>query len=201
MGAPETHTLIGVPACDKLKWRDHGLRAHSRFAALRTSVHSLFGKASAFHDGDFGPRLHTDRWRQRRPNAVQPQFRLLAAAALGPMHGFIFQETATDVAVAQLHVTRASACFGPSSDDCLFNLPVTRPTASCAPGFGRWQNSALTGPVSLPVISSETTVERLNLRIDRAPPCPCEFGVPGIELHRQSRIDTPIPRFGRDASS
>lgn len=61
-GAPETHILIDVPARDKLKWRDHGLRARFRFAEQRTSVQSLFGKISVFHDGDFGLQHHTDQW-------------------------------------------------------------------------------------------------------------------------------------------
>lgn len=56
------------------------------------------------------------------------------------------------------------------------------------------------GPVSLPVISNLTVVERLNLRIDRAPPCPASFVFQAQDSTGDHPTNKPISRFGSRAS-
>lgn len=122
-----------------------------------------------------------------------------AAGSVDPRVGArpFFQERANRRAVAQPHVTHASArADRRTTASSIYPSPAP---LQMRPDLGRCAPRP-SGPVSLPVISNLTVVERLNLRIDRAPPCPASFVFQAQDSTGDHPTNKPISRFGSRAS-
>jgi hypothetical protein len=155
----------------QVNWRDHGLRvAPASSSAEDLGPPAVSERLRPSPDGDFGLQRLTDSEALTMSQAVVHQFRLVDKRRPSGQRAAPFQERATRRRGCPTARQAHSGVLRPGLLPLRppLHVPLRLPPQLTLVGV----NSTLRVIVRLPVISSETTVERLNLRIDRAQPCP-----------------------------